>query len=90
MEPCFDLGVKCVTIYSFGFENFHRTTEEVDQLMKLIQYQIIECIRPGGLAERYECTFKVLGRMDKLNEKTKEIIEKAKFETSHWHKRTLH
>ena len=57
--------------------------------MKLLQYQIIECIRPGGLAERYECTFKVLGRMDKLNEKTKEIVEKAKSETSRWNKRTL-
>jgi ditrans,polycis-polyprenyl diphosphate synthase len=57
--------------------------------MKLIQYQIIECIRPGGLAERYECTFKVLGRTDKLNETTKELIEKAKSETSRWNKRTL-
>ncbi len=89
MGLCFDLGVKCVTIYAFSLENFHRTTEEVDQLMKLLQYQIIEYIRPGGLAERYECTFNVLGRMDKLNEKTKEIIEKAKFETSRWNKRTL-
>lgn len=89
MELCYELGVKCVTVYAFSLENFHRTADEVDQLMQLLQYQILECIRPGGIAERYQCTFKVLGRIDRLNDKTRKTIEKATSQTSHWKKRTL-
>jgi ditrans,polycis-polyprenyl diphosphate synthase len=35
LEICLDIGIQVVSVYAFSIENFKRTKEEVDHLMRL-------------------------------------------------------
>jgi len=37
VEHCFELGIKCVTVYAFSTENWNRPKEEVDGLFDLVR-----------------------------------------------------
>ena len=41
------LGVRCVSAYAFAIENFKRSPEEVDALMKLAEEKLIEMAQQG-------------------------------------------
>ena len=41
------LGVRCVTVYAFAIENFKRSKEEVDALMKLAEEKLLEMSQHG-------------------------------------------
>jgi ditrans,polycis-polyprenyl diphosphate synthase len=47
LELCLRLGVKCVSVYAFSIENFKRSKEEVDALMKLAGEKMEELCRHG-------------------------------------------
>lgn len=51
LEACVEFGVKCLTIYAFSTENWHRPPEEVQGLMRLlgltIRRQLNELNRNG-------------------------------------------
>ncbi|KAB8275390.1 putative undecaprenyl diphosphate synthase-domain-containing protein [Aspergillus minisclerotigenes] len=74
IEGCFLCGVKGVTVYAFSLENFNRSKGEIDQLMKLFKFQIHEICKPGGLAERFQASIRVLGQVDLLDENLKELL----------------
>ena len=40
LEWCLDLGVTEVTVYAFSIENFKRSQEEVEYLMKLSKQKV--------------------------------------------------
>ena len=42
-----DLGVKYLTVYAFSTENWKRSREEVDGLMKLFRSYLKKCIKTG-------------------------------------------
>ena len=44
-QCCVDLGIECLTLYSFSMENWERPKAEVDALMKLYARYLVE-IRP--------------------------------------------
>lgn len=48
LEWCQELGIREVTVYAFSIENFKRSSEEVDGLMKLADEKFAKL-----LAERY-------------------------------------
>ena len=50
LELCLRLGVKCVSVYAFSIENFKRSKEEVDALMKLAGEKMEELCRHGWVA----------------------------------------
>ncbi|PIG81931.1 hypothetical protein AARAC_002247 [Aspergillus arachidicola] len=74
IEGCFLCGVKGVTVYAFSLENFNRSKGEIDQLMKLFKFQIHEICKPGGLAERFQASIRVLGQVGLLDEDLEELL----------------
>ena len=47
LEICYKSGVKVVTVYAFSIENFKRSPEEVDALMKLAEEKLVEMAQHG-------------------------------------------
>ncbi|KAE8310640.1 putative undecaprenyl diphosphate synthase-domain-containing protein [Aspergillus transmontanensis] len=81
VEGCFLCGVKGVTVYAFSLENFKRPKEEIFQLMNLFKFQIHELCKPGGLAERFQVSIRVLGQLDLLDEDLKALLRQIMVDT---------
>ena len=71
---CYELGLKCVTVYAFSTENWKRPQNEVDSIMKLLE---------GYLDEKYpdEACVKFIGDRAPLSDKLKRKMQKAERET---------
>jgi len=44
IEDAYHMGIEYITVYAFSTENWKRSMEEVDALMKLLQKYLIDCI----------------------------------------------
>ena len=76
VKYCVDLGIECLTLYSFSMQNWKRPQQEIDFLMHLYASYLIE-IRP--LLMKNNIRLIHLGRTDKLPEKViKALAETAK------------
>ena len=77
-----ELGVKYVTVYAFSTENWKRSREEVDGLMKLFRSYTKTCIKT---ARENNMKVRVLGDptalADDLQESLKELVESSKNNT---------
>ena len=65
-----DMGVKYFTVYAFSTENWKRSKEEVDTLMKILRSYLKDCIKKS-MKNNVRC--RVIGRKDELS---KDIIER--------------
>lgn len=65
-----DLGVKYLTVYAFSTENWKRSREEVEGLMKLFRSYLKKCIRS---AEKNKMRVKVIGDISAFDS---DILEK--------------
>jgi undecaprenyl pyrophosphate synthase len=45
LEWCLDLGVGCVSVYAFSIDNYHRSDEEVDTLMRLAEDKLLHMLQ---------------------------------------------
>lgn len=70
-----NLGVKVLTLYSFSTENWTRSKEEVDELMKLISFYLQENT-PFMLKESVQLV--TIGDLSKLPGFVQEILETTK------------
>lgn len=74
-----DLGVKYLTVYAFSTENWKRSREEVEGLMKLFRSYLKKCMRS---AEKNKMRVKVIGDTtafdDDIRQKIKELEEFSK------------
>ncbi|KAJ5936022.1 hypothetical protein N7454_005320 [Penicillium verhagenii] len=79
-------GVKCITVYAFSLENFHRPKEQVDDLMALIKWQLDQIVHSADAREEEStpCAIKVLGRLDLLSADLRKTIQTVEEMTSHW------
>lgn len=69
---CKEKGVKVITAFGFSTENWNRTKEEVDYLMKLLEKCLVDNI------EKYNedgVRVKVIGQRDRLPESLKKAID---------------
>lgn len=74
VKAAVDMGVEYLTIYAFSTENWGRPTDEVDGLMQLISYTIlneIEPLRQNGVK------FHFIGNRQELPEELRLSIKKA-------------
>ena len=55
-----DLGIKYLTVYAFSTENWKRSKEEVDGLMKLFRNYTKKCIK---IAKKNKMRVRILGEM---------------------------
>ena len=44
---CMCLNIRCVTIYVFAIDNFHRPSEEVHAIMNLVAEKLVEVAQKG-------------------------------------------
>jgi len=83
LEYCMRLGIRCVSVYSFSIENFKRSPQEVEALMKLAEEKLLELCEHGDLLEEYGVRLNVLGKKELLPERVLAAVEKAEQLTRH-------
>ena len=75
-----ELGVKYVTVYAFSTENWKRSKDEVDALMKLLAKYLIDCIERSTknnmcvrvIGDKTGLDRKLVTKINELEEKTKD------------------
>ena len=72
-----ELGVKYLTVYAFSTENWKRSREEVEGLMKLFRNYLKKCIK---ISEKNKMKVKVIGDITAFDEDIqKKIVELEEF-----------
>ena len=72
-EVAKELGVKYLTVYAFSTENWKRSKEEVDGLMKLFRNYLKKCIK---ISQKNNMRVKVIGDITAFDSYIQESIEK--------------
>ena len=72
-EVAKELGVKYLTVYAFTTENWKRSKEEVDGLMKLFRNYLKKCIK---ISQKNNMRVKVIGDITAFDSDIQESIEK--------------
>jgi undecaprenyl diphosphate synthase len=81
-----ELGVHTITLWAFSTENWNRSKEEIDYLMKLYESNIEDNLKE---AKKTETKIIHLGRKDRIPNSLKEKIIKAEEETKDFNKHVL-
>lgn len=72
-EEAYKMGIQYLTVYAFSTENWKRSQDEVDALMKLLRNYMKTCIKT---AQKNKMCVKVIGDISRLDEDIrKRIIE---------------
>ncbi|TFK18866.1 dehydrodolichyl diphosphate synthetase [Coprinopsis marcescibilis] len=77
LEVCLKLNIRCVSAYAFSIENFKRSPDEVDALMKLAEDKLLELCQHGNLLDEYGVRLNVIGRTEMFPEPVQAAIRKA-------------
>ena len=72
-EVAKELGVKYLTVYAFSTENWKRSREEVEALMKLFRGYLKKCIK---ISKKNNMRVKVIGDITAFDSDIQESIEK--------------
>ena len=72
-EVAKELGVKYLTVYAFSTENWKRSKEEVDGLMKLFRSYLKKCIK---ISQKNNMRVKVIGDITAFDSDIQESIKK--------------
>lgn len=76
-----ELGVKYLTVYAFSTENWKRSKEEVDGLMKLFRDYLKKCIR---ISTRNKMQVRVIGDISAFDEDIQEGVRKLEAHSSQY------
>ncbi|GAA5812796.1 hypothetical protein MFLAVUS_006254 [Mucor flavus] len=87
LDLCMQLGIEAVTVFAFSIENFNRSKEEVDYLMKLFCEAFEGFCDKNALVEKYQIGVRFLGNLDYLPADVREIANKVTERTKHQKKR---
>jgi undecaprenyl diphosphate synthase len=71
-EAAWNLGIKYLTVYAFSTENWKRSKEEVDALMKLLRNYMKNCLKT---AEKNNMVVRVIGDKTGLDDDIRQQIE---------------
>lgn len=85
LDWCLDLGVQCVTLYSFSTENFSRAPREVEEVLRVIEAKLREILTDERIRKN-KVRVKVIGRVELLPKRLQELIRKVE-ETTQEHDR---
>jgi len=78
-EACMELGVEYLTLYAFSSENWNRPAEEVEALMTLLDRFLTEKQKE---LRKQNIRLLAIGRLERLPEKTRKLLEKIIAETA--------
>ena len=71
-EEAWKMGIKYLTVYAFSTENWKRSKEEVDALMKLLRNYMKNCLKN---AEKNDMVVRVIGDKTGLDDDIREQID---------------
>ena len=79
IEDGYKMGIEYITVYAFSTENWKRSADEVDALMKLLAKYLIDCIerstknnmRVRVIGDKSGLDTKLVARINELEETTK-------------------
>jgi tritrans,polycis-undecaprenyl-diphosphate synthase [geranylgeranyl-diphosphate specific] len=80
LDWCLDLGVKCITLYSFSIENFMRKPREVEAIFNIAEEKLKEILTDERI-HKNKVRVKVIGRVGLLPEGLQESIREAEAAT---------
>ena len=83
-----DLGIEIVTAYAFSIENFNRSPQEVEDLMKLFQKNF-EGIANNKKIHDNQVRVKAVGKLELLPENVRQAINVAEESTANYNKRLV-
>lgn len=80
IEDGYNMGIEYITVYAFSTENWKRSKDEVDALMKLLGKYLIDCIERSTknnmkvrvIGDKTGLDKKLVDRINELEEATKE------------------
>ncbi len=73
LDWCLDMGVRCVTLYSFSTENFARPPREVEEILRIFEEKLREILSDERIRKN-RVRVKVIGRIGLLPKKLQELI----------------
>jgi tritrans,polycis-undecaprenyl-diphosphate synthase [geranylgeranyl-diphosphate specific] len=85
LEWCRQLGIKTVTLYVFSTENFQRSPNEVNEIMKIADEKFRKVLEDENVRKN-QIHVKALGRIDQLPKTTQQLIRKAEDSTKDYDK----
>ncbi|KAL6049814.1 Alkyl transferase [Balamuthia mandrillaris] len=83
LEWCLELGITTVTVYAFSIENFKRSQDEIDTLMRLATKKFRELLKREELIHKHGVRVNVLGDMMLLPLELQRVMAKAIYATRH-------
>jgi len=88
LKWCLDLDVKSVTLYAFSTENFQRSPEEVEQIMRIAEEKLREVLKNESI-HKHKVRVKAIGRLNLLPKKLQEMIRQVEESTKDYDERFL-
>ncbi|MEM3832339.1 MAG: polyprenyl diphosphate synthase [Thermoprotei archaeon] len=85
---CLDLNIKTVTIYVFSTENFLRSPDEVKELMKIIEEEVVDALNNKDIRDN-KVRIKILGKKELLPASLREKLEQLERNTEKYDKHFL-
>jgi undecaprenyl diphosphate synthase len=79
IESSSDLGIKCLTLYTFSTENWQRPPSEVSTLMKLLELYLKKEV--AGLIKK-DIVFRAIGELWRLPENIQALIRETEEKTA--------
>ena len=83
LDWCEKLGVKFVTLYTFSTENFRRSPEEVEEIMRIAEVEFRKLLTDERI-HRNKVHVKVIGRVNLLPESLQQLIADVEKATAHY------
>lgn len=73
LDWCLKLGVKSITLYAFSTENFHRSKNEVEEIMEIAQEEFQKILTDEHI-HKNKVHVKVIGRLSLLPKDLQQLI----------------
>ncbi|KAJ1700345.1 hypothetical protein LUZ63_000124 [Rhynchospora breviuscula] len=83
IQYCYEMGMKCVTVYAFSIDNFKRSPQEVQLLMDLMREKIEEMSAEDGVLKSLDVKINFWGNLELLTEPTRLSAKRAMDTTMH-------
>ncbi|HLE75963.1 MAG TPA: polyprenyl diphosphate synthase [Candidatus Bathyarchaeia archaeon] len=83
LDWCEKLGVKFVTLYTFSTENFRRSPEEVEEIMRIAEVEFRKLLTDERI-HRNKVHVKVIGRLNLLPDSLQQLIADVEKTTANY------
>ncbi len=80
---CLEFGIRTLTLYTFSTENFARSSQEVNAVLKIVEEEARKLGKDKRL-HTHGVRVKALGRIDLLPESLREVLVQLENETRHY------